>query len=207
MADILDKRIWVGQILAAHGIKGEVKLKSLTQDPLAVAEYGVLQSEDGTQTFSIKIMGVHKGALIAKIKGVADRNAAEALARTKPKLYIARNQLPEPEDGRYYIEDLKGFNAISANGRMLATVKNIHNYGAGDILELTPADGGKDFMLPFKAPYASEPDIKKRTIEIMIPKGWLEEEGAQGRSGEGRKNKNSKKLNSKRLKAKDNGGA
>ncbi len=171
--------ILVGQILAAHGIKGEVKIKSFTQDPLSLCDYGPLQDEQGTTKYQIKITGVqpnnHGGALIAKIKGITDRNAAESLARSKTKLYVTRDQLPEPEKGRYYIEDLKGFSAVSEKGKMLATLKDVQNYGAGDIAVLEPVEG-KEFMLPFKEPYVGKVDVKKRTIRIMIPPGWLADE-------------------------------
>ena len=175
--------ILVGQILAAHGIKGEVKIKSFTQDPLAMCDYGPLQDEQGTTTYQLKINGVqpnqHGGAIIAKIKGIADRNAAEALAKQKTKLYVTREQLPEPEKGRYYIEDLKGFSALSEKGKALATLKDIMNFGAGDIAVLQLIDGPenkREFMLPFKEPYVGKVNTKKRTIEIMIPPGWLADE-------------------------------
>jgi 16S rRNA processing protein RimM len=168
--------ILVGQIMGAHGIKGEVKIKSFTQDPLALADYGKLTDEKGETTFTLKLLGVHKGALIAKVKGVVDRTAAEVLARTKTKLYVKREQLPEPEKGRYYIEDLKGFSAISEKGKTIAILKDIHNYGAGDILVLQPMDAGKEFMLPFHPPFAGTVDTKKRTLQIMIPHGWLADE-------------------------------
>ncbi len=171
--------ILVGQILAAHGIKGEVKVKSFTQDPLSLARYGVLQDEKGAQTYPLKIVGVHKGAIIARIKGVNDRTAAECLARCKTKLYVTRAQLPEPEKGRYYIEDLKGFSALSETGKPLATLKDVQNYGAGDIAVLQPIEG-KEFMLPFKEPYVGKVNIKKRTMEILIPRGWLNEEESEG---------------------------
>ncbi len=167
--------ILVGQILAAHGIKGEVKVRSFTEDPLALGEYKTVQDESGQTKYNLKIIGVHKMSLIAKVKGVTDRNAAEALARTKPKLYVTREQLPELDDGRYYIEDLKGFSAVSEKGKAIATLKDIHNFGAGDILVLQPLEG-KEFMLPFKEPYAGDLNLKKRTIRIMIPHGWLADE-------------------------------
>ena len=171
--------ILVGQIMAAHGIKGEVKIKSFTEDPLSLCDYGPLQDEQGTTTYQLKIVGVHKGAMIAKLKGVADRNAAEALARTKTKLYVMREQLPPPEKGRYYIEDLKGFGAVSEKGKVLATLKDVQNYGAGDIAVFTLLEGPenkREFMLPFKEPYVGKVDVKKRSIQIMIPPGWLADE-------------------------------
>ncbi len=180
---ILANKILVGQIVAAHGIKGEVKIKSFTEDPLAMCDYGPLQDEAGTTTYQLKINGVqpnnHGGAIIAKIKGIADRNAAEALAKSKTKLYVTREQLPEPEKGRYYIEDLKGFSAVSEKGKALATLKDVQNYGAGDIAVLQLVEGPenkREFMLPFKEPYVGKVNTKKRTIEIMIPPGWLADE-------------------------------
>ncbi|NDE89861.1 MAG: 16S rRNA processing protein RimM [Alphaproteobacteria bacterium] len=168
--------ILVGQILAAHGIKGEVKIKSFTQDPLGLRDYKTVQDEKGTVHYTLKILDTHKNALIAKVKGIADRTAAEVLAKPKPKLYVTRDQLPEIEEGRYYIEDLKGFSAISEKGKPLATLKDIQNFGAGDILVLELLETGKEFMLPFKEPFAGKVDIKKRTIVIMIPPGWLAQE-------------------------------
>lgn len=175
--------ILVGQILAAHGIKGEVKIKSFTDDPLSLCDYGPVQDEEGMTKYHLKITAVqpnnHGGALIVKIKGVADRNAAEALAKRKTKLYVTREQLPEPEKGRYYIEDLKGFSAVSEKGKVLATLKDVMNFGAGDIAVLTLLEGPenkREFMLPFKEPYVGKPDMKKRSIKIMIPQGWLSDE-------------------------------
>ncbi|MDX1922627.1 MAG: ribosome maturation factor RimM [Alphaproteobacteria bacterium] len=173
------KLILVGQFIAAHGIKGEVKVKSFTEDPLGLCDYKVVQDESGSNKYHLKIIGEHQGAhkntLIAKVKGIADRNAAEALVRTKPKLYVTRDQLPELKDGRYYVEDLKGFSAVSDKGKVIATLTDIHNFGAGDILVLQPLEG-KEFMLPFKEPYAGDLNIKKRSIRIMIPHGWLADE-------------------------------
>lgn len=175
--------ILVGQILAAHGIKGEVKIKSFTEDPLSLCDYGPVMDEQNKTTYQIKITGVqhnnHGGALIAKIKGITDRNAAEQLARSKPKLYVTRDQLPELEKGRYYIEDLKGFSAVSEKGKALATLKDVQNYGAGDIAVLQLLEGPenkREFMLPFHEPYVGKVDVKKRTIKIMIPPGWLADE-------------------------------
>lgn len=169
------KLILVGQFIAAHGIKGEVKVKSFTEDPLALGDYKIVQDESGSNKYNLKIIGENKGALIAKVRGIADRNAAEALVRTKPKLYVTRDQLPELKNGRYYVEDLKGFSAVSDKGKMIATLTDIHNFGAGDILVLQPIEG-KEFMLPFKEPYAGDLNIKKRSIRIMIPHGWLADE-------------------------------
>ena len=171
-----------------------------------MCDYGPLQDEHGSTTYQLKINGVqpnqHGGAIIAKIKGIADRNAAEALARTKPKLYVMRDQLPTPEKGRYYIEDLKGFAAVSEKGKVLATLKDVQNYGAGDIAVLQLAEGPenkREFMLPFKEPYVGKVDVKKRTIEIMIPAGWLADEKPPQQDDNGETLAVSKKTKTKKV--------
>jgi 16S rRNA processing protein RimM len=183
--------ILVGQMIAAHGIKGEVKIKSFTEDPLALGNYGIVQDEKGEKKFSLKIIGEHKGAIIVRIKDVNDRNTAEALVRTKTKLYVTRGQLPPPPKGRFYIHDLKGFTAVDEAGAIIATLTDIHNYGAGDILVFQPAQG-KEFMLPFAEPFAATPDIKTRTILVRVPEGWRDEEK---KKNEGKGTKEKKNLN------------
>jgi 16S rRNA processing protein RimM len=185
--------ILVGQMIAAHGIKGEVKIKSFTEDPLALGNYGVVQDEKGEKKFSLKIIGEHKGAIIVRIKDVNDRNTAESLVRTKTKLYVMRDQLPPPPKGRFYIHDLKGFTAVDEAGTAIATLTDIHNYGAGDILVFQPAQG-KEFMLPFAEPFAATPDIKTRTVLVRVPEGWRDEEKKDEgkKKDEGRKKKEQK---------------
>src|ERR1043165_10175666 len=102
----MSARICIAQIGAAHGVRGEVRLKPFTEDPLAVTRYGALESEDGKRRFEIESVRPAKDMLVARLKGVADRNAAEALKNIR--LYVAREKLPKPEADEFYHADLVG---------------------------------------------------------------------------------------------------
>lgn len=162
------ERICVAQIGAAHGIRGEVRLRSFTEDPAAVTSYGPLESEDGTRTFEIEALRPAKDHFVARLAGVADRSAAEAL--TNIKLYVPRDRLPPTEDAdTFYQSDLIGLAAVTQDGAALGTVKAIHNFGAGDIVEISPADGSAPLMVPFTADAVPEVDIKAKRIVVVPP--------------------------------------
>ncbi len=141
-------RIRVARIGAAHGIRGEVKLWSFTEDPLAVANYGPLETADGARRFEIEALRPAKDFLVARLKGVGDRNAAEKLRNID--LFVPRDRLPPIEDDdTFYHADLVGLAAVIADGAALGTVIAIHNFGAGDLIEIAPAGGGETLLLPF----------------------------------------------------------
>jgi 16S rRNA processing protein RimM len=165
------ERVCVAQIGAAHGIKGEVKLKSFTADPQAVARYGPLESEDGSRQIVIEALRVARDHLVARLAGVRDRNAAEELASMR--LYVARAALPEPAADEFYHADLIGLTAESRDGTAVATIVAIHDFGAGDLLELRPRDGGNTVMLPFTAATVPIVDIAGGRIVIDPPEGLL----------------------------------
>ena len=162
------ERICVAQIGAAHGIRGEVRLRSFTEDPAAVASYGTLESEDGAQRFQIEALRPVKDHFVARLAGIGDRNAAAKL--TNLKLYIPRDRLPPTEDAdTFYQSDLIGLAAVTTDGAAFGTVKAIHNFGAGDIIEIAPADGGAPLMLPFTAAAVPTVDIEGNRIVVAPP--------------------------------------
>ena len=160
-------RVCVGRIGAAHGTRGEVKLWSFTADPMAVADYGALESEDGTRRFEIEAVRPAKDVLVARFKGVTDRNAAEALKNIR--LYVARERLPATETGEFYHADLIGLPAVRANGEAVGTVKAIHNFGAGDLLEIEPAGGGATVLWPFDEATVPVVDVAGGRIVVEPP--------------------------------------
>ena len=171
------ERICVAQIGAAHGIRGEVKLKSFTADPMAVNDYGPLESEDGSARFTIETVRPAKGHLVARFRGVDDRNAAERL--TSIKLFVPRERLPPADDGEFYHADLIGLSAVTADGTAVGTVVAIHDFGAGNILELRPPAGGTTIMLPFTEAFVPAVDIAGRRIVVAPPE---EKPGERGSS-------------------------
>ena len=161
-------RIRVARIGAAHGIRGEVRLWSFTEDPLAVAQYGPLETEDGKRRFEIEAVRAAKDFLVARLAGVADRNAAEALRNTD--LFVPRDRLPAiEEDDTFYHADLVGLAAVSEDGAALGTVTAIHNFGAGDLIEIAPTAGGEALLIVFNETTVPTVDIKAGRIVVVRP--------------------------------------
>jgi len=164
-------RLLVGEIGAAQGLKGEVRLRSYTQDPAEIAAYGPLQDEAGARSIELEHVRITPKALIARIKGVTTREGAEALNGTK--LYIARAALPAREEGEWYVADLIGLEAVDAAGAPLGTVIGVHNFGASDIVEVAPASGGESLLVVFTEATVPEVDIDKGRL-VLIPPEELE---------------------------------
>ena len=161
------ERICVARIGAAHGVKGEVKLWSFTADPAAVADYGPLESQDGTQRFEIEAVRAAKDHLVARLAGVRDRDAAQRL--TNLDLYVPRDRLPAPAPEEFYHADLIGLRAESRDGAVLATIVGIHDFGAGDLLELRPAGASNTVLMPFTAETVPVVDVVGGRIVIDPP--------------------------------------
>jgi 16S rRNA processing protein RimM len=158
----------MGVITSAHGIRGEVKIRSFTEVPEDIAAYGPLLIEDGPREVEILRLRPGKGGLIARLKGVEDRNAAELLKGRKLKL--PRSRLPEPEEeDAFYYDDLVGLRAERADGSAAGEVVAVHDFGAGDLLEIRPPDSHATYFLPFTREMVPEIDISGGRIVINPP--------------------------------------
>ena len=140
-------KILLGKFGAAQGLKGEIRLQSYTADPFAIGSYGALTSDNGRK-FEITHLRSGKNILIARVKNITDRTEAEQL--TNLALYVDRSLLGEiQEEDEYFHADLVGLNVETDDGTQLGKVLALFNFGAGDMLEIKPAEGGKSVMLPF----------------------------------------------------------
>ena len=160
------ERVCVAQIGAPHGVHGEVRLWTFTADPMAVTHYGPLQSEDGKRAFEIDAVRPAKGHLVARLRGVDNRDAAERL--TNVKLFVPRERLPQTEADEFYHADLIGLRAEDEDGNEIGAVIAVHNFGAGDILEVQPPEGGT-MLLPFTEAAVPEVDIKGGRLVVVLP--------------------------------------
>ena len=158
--------ICVARIGAAHGVRGAVKLWTFTEDPLAVQTYGPLVTKDGTRQFEVATAREAKGHLVATLKGVATREEAERLNGIE--LYVARDQLPATDDDEYYHADLIGLAAVTAGDAPLGRVIAIHNFGAGDIIEIAPPQGAT-LLLPFTNAVVPIVDLAGGRVVIDLP--------------------------------------
>src|ERR1700686_2784958 len=159
-------QICVARIGAAHGVRGAVKLWTFTEDPLAVKRYGPLTSKDGTRQFEVATAREANGHLVATLKGIATREEAERLNGIE--LYIAREKLPDTDEGEYYHADLIGLAAVNAAGEPLGRVTAIHNFGAGDIIEIAPPHGAA-MLLPFTNAVVPTVDLAAGRVVIELP--------------------------------------
>ena len=176
-----EELICVGAITGARGLQGEVRIKSFTANPKDISSYGDVFSENRERSFSIRIVGQAKGQLLARLKGVDDRNAAEALKGTR--LYIAKAALPEPGEDEFYFSDLIGLRVDLVDGGKLGSVKEVHDFGAGAILEVTGGETGI-VMVPFTRAVVPEVDMLNRRVVIDPPPGLLDPAPQEANGGQ-----------------------
>jgi len=133
----MENKILIGKITSAHGIKGEVKIMSFSQNPEDIQNYQPI-FDNNNQEFKLKInskaQGTNKDIFIVKIENISNRNDAEKLQNTE--LFINKNQLEESDENEFYYVDLIGLDVIDENKNKIGVVKDVMNYGAGDIIEI-----------------------------------------------------------------------
>ena len=165
------ERLLLGEIGAAQGLKGEVRLRSYTEEPAAIARYDTLEDERGRR-IQIESIRVTPKTLIARIKGVTTREAAEALNHTK--LFIDRALLPERDEEEWYHVDLIGLAVVDKDGAPIGTVAAIHNFGAGDLIEVKPAGGGPTVLVRFTRDTVPEVDVEGGRLVLVPPEDLFE---------------------------------
>src|SRR3979411_506965 len=158
--------ICIARIGAAHGVRGAVKLWTFTEDPLAVKAYGPLLTKDGARSFEVATARAAKGHLGAPLQGIATREDAERLNGLE--LYVAREKLPATDEDEYYHADLIGLAAVNAASEPIGRVLAIHNFGAGNIIEIAPPSG-PTMLLPFTNAVVPTVDLAGGRVVIELP--------------------------------------
>jgi 16S rRNA processing protein RimM len=160
-------RVLLGRIAGAHGIRGEVLIKSFAAVPENINTYGPLSTEDGSRAFEIASARSTAKGVVARLVGIYDRNAAEALRGTD--LYVARDRLPPATDDEYYHADLIGMTAVTPDDAALGEIVAVHNFGAGDLIEIRLAGKAKTELFPFTDAVVPEVDVAARRVTIVPP--------------------------------------
>jgi 16S rRNA processing protein RimM len=174
-----EPRVCLGIVGAPHGVRGAVRIKSFTGEPAAIASYGALQDENGERCFTLRIIGAAKGdgMVIAQLSGIADRDRAEALRGLR--LYAPRGVLPPiGDDDEFYHADLVGLPAMLGDGAPLGTVIAVHDFGAGDMLEIE-RDAGPKVLVPFTRAVVPIVDIAGGRVVVDPPAGLIDPPRAQ----------------------------
>jgi 16S rRNA processing protein RimM len=159
-------RVLLGVVAAPHGVRGLVRIKSFTEDPMAVGAYGPLSDEAGKKEYRVEALSAARGAVLARIDGVADRTAAEALRGLR--LYVERDALPKAGEREWYEADLVGLPVVGRDGRDWGKVIALHDFGAGPVMEMS---GG--VMLPFTDEAVPEIDVEGGKVVVDPPAGLL----------------------------------
>jgi 16S rRNA processing protein RimM len=163
--------VLLGHICGAHGIRGDVVIISHTADPAAIGDYGPLQDETG-RSLTVKVLRVTQKGVIARLEGIADRDAAEALKGHK--LFLPRDRLPTARDGEFYHADLIGLAVEDSSGKRIGEVVAVQNFGAGDLLEIRLAGSPKTVLVPFRDAFVPVVDIAARKLRIDDIPGLLD---------------------------------
>ena len=165
-------RVLLGVVAAPHGVRGLVRIRSFTDDPMAIASYGALSDEKGTKEYRVEALSSVKGAVLARIEGVADRTAAEAVRGLR--LYVERDRLPETAEREWYEADLIGLAAFDRDGRDWGKVMAFHDFGAGRTMEVSGGSASRhSVMLPFTDAAVPEIDVEGGKVTVDPPAGLL----------------------------------
>lgn len=158
--------ILVARVAGAFGVRGEVRISAYTEDPLSLADYGTLLRQDGSPGLTLTAARVAKGGLVARAREVETREQAEALRGLR--LFIPRDRLPDIEEDEFYLADLIGLAVETPAGEPLGTIKSVHDFGAGDLLEIQPP-AGASWWLPFTREAVPEVRLAERRVVAVRP--------------------------------------
>jgi 16S rRNA processing protein RimM len=172
------RRILLGQIGAAHGIRGDVLVRTFTAAPDDIAAYGPLTNADGSKSFEIRIVRVTDKGVVARINGINDRTAAEALRGQE--LYVERSKLPATDDTEFYHSDLIGLAALGPDGVKIGKVVAVQNFGAGDLLEVKFDAGAGTEFVPFTNASVPDVDLDRGCLILIQPEMVGDQEPSEG---------------------------
>ena len=170
------KRACLGAFAGAHGVKGEAKVKSFTEEPANIASYGVVETEDGKRQFTLSIIrSLKPGLLLVRAPDIQSREDAESLKGAR--LYVDRDMLPAPDEDEFYLDDLVGLSVTDENGQALGLVNAVYDFGAGDMIEIKNIPDMKGVRLvPFTKEDVPTVDIKAGQITVRREAVLLDDE-------------------------------
>ncbi len=162
-----DRMIAVGRVAGAFGVRGELRITAFTEEPLALARYRELKRQDGSAGLTVLSARDTKGGIVCRCAGVETKEQADALRGLR--LFIPREALPAPDEDEFYLADLIGLSVHTPEGETLGAIKSVQDFGAGDILEITPAAGGPTWYLAFTRETVPTVDIAGGKVVVVLP--------------------------------------
>ena len=175
----MSAQVCLGVIVGVKGLRGEVRIKTFTENPEDVAAYGPLTAGGGRKV-TLAVVTVTEDVVIAKVEGVEDRAAAEALKGLE--LFVDRAVLPATEGDTYYQADLVGLVVETPGGEKVGKVMAFHNFGGGEVMEVSVDGRTETELLPFTADVIAAVDVADGKVVITsLP----EADSGKGREGDG----------------------
>lgn len=160
--------VLLGTCGGAHGIRGEVRVRSFTAEPEEIGAYGPLRDADG-RVFTVQSARQQKNVVVVRFREITDRNAAERLNGVE--LFVPREALPDEGEDEFYLSDLVGLVARLTTGEVVGEIVGFHDFGAGDILEIAP-EAGASLMIPFTQAAVPEVDVELGFLVVdPVPAG------------------------------------
>ena len=169
----MSNKVCLGVIVGVHGVKGLMRVKSYTEIDSDILSYGILENDSGDQ-FEVKIKGKSKGTLLVEVEGVTDRNTAESLKGTK--LFISRDALPAPQEEEFYYSDLVDLSVYKLDGSFVGRVIGVHDFGAGDLIDISLKDSNQTVLVPFTREIVTEIDLENNTLTIDPMPGLIDDD-------------------------------
>ena len=157
--------VCVAVVATAHGLRGMLKLRCFTERSEDVAAYGPV-FDRSARRLELEVIGPAPGGVLARVQGIEDRTAAEALRGAE--LFVPRSALPEPGPDEFYYSDLEGMEALRTDGSHFGVVHSVGNFGAGDLIEVM-ADDGRRISLPFTREVVPRIDLERRRLVVQPP--------------------------------------
>ena len=167
-----EERVLVGAVIGPHGIRGEVKVKTFTEEPRSLAAYGPVETAQGDRLKILALRESKDAEVVVSFAGVKDRNTAELLKGIE--LYVRRDALPKPAEGEFYHADLVGLEVEDEGGAVIGKVRGVQNFGAGDLIEIEDFEGDLRFV-PFTTEAVPVVDIAQGRIVIVPPRSSSED--------------------------------
>ncbi len=168
--------IVVGVVKGAHGVRGDVRVKPFTEDPNACFDYGPLLDADGDILIEPVSARPAKDHFIVRPTRTRQKEEWDALKGAK--LYVPREAFDAPDDDEFYIEDLVGLQVVSEGGEPIGRIKAVQDYGAGDLLEIAPKQGGKSVLVPFSRETTPDINLEAGSVTVLDFPAWADESGA-----------------------------
>lgn len=169
-----EKMFIIGEIVNTHGVKGEVRIKQITDFTERFDVGATVYLKNKTNDYiplTVATSRLHKNLLLVRFDEYTTLDEVENLKGYS--LYIKESQLTELDEGEFYYHEIIGCTVYSTEGELIGVVESILAPGANDVW-VVQTDDGKEHLIPYIADVVKQVDVQNKRITIEIMEGLLE---------------------------------